>query len=464
MSLLNKYINSSDFLTATSVYDDSNLLTVSADGYYQFGGNYRQQLSGVLGPLVLCETCIPPAIACGEGVNPPSGTQGLYNLTFDSGDTASDVGAIVIYFNPQGVPDGLRVLYDGVYYNAVSSPTNGRIQSTSGVADAFTLLGNSNACVPTLPNTTSYNYFDGFTGSSWNAGTPTPQNITLNNGDNQYGGADEYSTLVIPKTSATPSDVSVQVLGPCSGTAWTVEVDCPITLPSFTASANIGSSVNCTAASVTYYFAKHRGAVNTIPVLTSWVFSDSNGATVLTDGNYVMADNNVITIVSGVVTAIVVCTSAPLGHLMSDSISTSSGACSLPGTPTTTVYSSSFTVGGFVYLNSALSTIFVGDSGWYHISDFHTVYQINSSGEILDLLDCFALLYTISQCDTALLYTVANDFTFSLNDVVQFQVGTPGSGAIYCGTVTNLNSSGTADATLFSGSSYTCGDVVHCAT
>ena len=308
MSLLNKYINSSDFLTATSVYDDSNLLTVSADGYYQFGGNYRQQLSGVLGPLVLCETCIPPAIPCGSGVNPPSGNQGLYNLTFDSGDTVSDVGAIVIYFNPQSVPDGIRVLYDSVYYNSVSSPTSGRIQSTSGVADAFTLLGNSSACVPALPNTTSYNYFDGFTGSSWNAGTPTPQNITLNTGDDQYGGASEYSTLVIPKTSATPSDVSVQVLGPCSGTAWTVEVDCPITLPSFTASANIGSSINCTAASVTYYFAKHRGAVNTIPVLTSWVFSDSNGSTALTNGNYVLSNNNVITVTNGVVTSVVTCT------------------------------------------------------------------------------------------------------------------------------------------------------------
>jgi hypothetical protein len=458
------YLDGTSLSDSTAVFTDAELTVCATDGVYSNGVISRQLQNCILLPQQVCASCIPTPIACGAGVNPPSGNQGLYNLTFDAGDTVSDVGAIVIYFNPQSVPDGIRVLYDSVYYNSVSSPTSGRIQSTSGVADAFTLLGNSNACVPALPNTTSYNYFDGFTGSSWNTGTPTPQSITLNAGDDQYGGASEYSTLVIPKTSATPSDVSVQVLGPCSGTAWTVEVDCPITLPSFTASANIGSSINCTAASVTYYFAKHRGAVNTIPVLTSWVFSDSNGATVLTDGNYVMADNNVITIVSGVVTAIVVCTSAPLGHLMSDSISTSSGACSLPGTPTTTVYSSSFTVGGFVYLNSALSTIFVGDSGWYHISDFHTVYQINSSGEILDLLDCFALLYTISQCDTALLYTVANDFTFSLNDVVQFQVGTPGSGAIYCGTVTNLNSSGTADATLFSGSSYTCGDVVHCAT
>jgi hypothetical protein len=335
MSVLNKYINSSDFLTATAVYNDINLTTLASDGYYQFGGNYRHQLSGVLGPVVLCDSCSPPAIACGVGVNPPSGSTGLYDLTFNSGDTASDVGAIVIYFNPQSVPDGLRVLYDGVYYNAVSSPTNGRIQSTSGVSNAFTLLGNSNSCVPTLPNTSNYNYYNGFTGTTWNAGTPTPKSVTLNVGDNQYGGAGEYSTLVIPKPNQTPSNVTVQVLGPCSGTAWSIEVDCPVALPSFTASANIGSSVACTSASSTYYFAKHKTGTNTNPILTSWVFSDSNGSTALTNGNYVLSNNNVITVTNSVVTSVATCTGgqnyAPF-HVTTNTSSLEDGMCDVVST------------------------------------------------------------------------------------------------------------------------------------
>jgi len=75
-----------------------------------------------------------------------------------------------------------------------------------------------------------------------------------------------------------------------------------------------------------------------------------------------------------------------------------------------------------------------------------------------------ATTYTISKCnsDPIELYTVEDDFTFSLNDVVQFQVGVPPSGTLYCGTVTNIDSGGTADATLFSGQSYECGDIVHC--
>ena len=57
MSLVNKYINSDNFLTATAVYDDVDLTILSLDGYYQFGGNYRRQLSGVLSSSVICDDC-----------------------------------------------------------------------------------------------------------------------------------------------------------------------------------------------------------------------------------------------------------------------------------------------------------------------------------------------------------------------------------------------------------------------
>ena len=57
MRLVNKYINSDNFLTATAVYDDVDLTILSPDGYYQFGGNYRRQLSGVLSSSVICDDC-----------------------------------------------------------------------------------------------------------------------------------------------------------------------------------------------------------------------------------------------------------------------------------------------------------------------------------------------------------------------------------------------------------------------
>ena len=57
MSLVNKYIDSISFLTATAVYDDINLTTKATDGYYQFGGQYRRQVSGSLLTATVCSDC-----------------------------------------------------------------------------------------------------------------------------------------------------------------------------------------------------------------------------------------------------------------------------------------------------------------------------------------------------------------------------------------------------------------------
>jgi len=72
--------------------------------------------------------------------------------------------------------------------------------------------------------------------------------------------------------------------------------------------------------------------------------------------------------------------------------------------------------------------------------------------------------YRIEDCTSSIIYTVINTYTFSLGDVVQWQVGTPGTGAVYCGTVIDLNATTTVDASLVSFNTYGCGDTIHCAT
>lgn len=62
MSLVNKYINSDDFDTATAVYNDVNLTVLAPDGFYQSGGRYRQQLQGVLGQSTACPDCSPRSL------------------------------------------------------------------------------------------------------------------------------------------------------------------------------------------------------------------------------------------------------------------------------------------------------------------------------------------------------------------------------------------------------------------
>ncbi len=308
MSLLNKYIDSSDFITATAVYDDANLLIKAADGYYQDNNIYRYQLNGELGPSFVCEEC---GIPCGGTISPPGGSTGLYQLEFSAGTDENDTGAISVYFNPQGIPDGIRVFYDGVYHNRVSSPNDGNIQSTSGVADAFTILGNpGDTCVPATPYTADFDFYDGFDQGAWLPGTPTPQQVTVNNGDDVRGGQNQYSLLIVPKPNRLPGLVTIQVLGPCANTGWNIDVECPAALPSFTATG-IGSSTSCGSATGTFYFGRFQGATNVYPELNNPVFLDVNGVNRVPDQNYLMDNTQVITVSDGVVSNIQGCITPP---------------------------------------------------------------------------------------------------------------------------------------------------------
>ena len=48
------YIDTNNFATATAVWTDESLTTKAPDGYYSFGGNYRQQDGGLLEPIESC--------------------------------------------------------------------------------------------------------------------------------------------------------------------------------------------------------------------------------------------------------------------------------------------------------------------------------------------------------------------------------------------------------------------------
>lgn len=273
--------------------------------------NYRQQLSGILSAVTVCPACPPPPQTCGSVTSIPSGSQGYYNLDFDAGTTASDIGAVIVYFNPVNVPDGIRVEHDGAYYNTVTNNTSGRIQTTSGFSDSFTILGNpSDSCMPSsYPSTTSYDFFNGILNGAWN-NTGTQQSITIQTGDYQGGGTNMWNTLVIPKTSQAVGTVSIQVLGHCA-TGWNVEVNCPVALPSVLASAP-GATNLCQATQTTpMYFARNQGDSNTVPGLYNFVFSDENGANPLNPTatpQFYISGSTAYEVVEGVVVSSVTCT------------------------------------------------------------------------------------------------------------------------------------------------------------
>jgi len=291
MSLVNKYIDSVSFLTATAVYDDVNLTTKSADGYYQSGGQYRQQVSGFLLSSTVCSDC------------------------FD---------------------------YDSLDY----------VSTTPG-----------DLCC--LGQTATQYYYP--TGSTFLTTTNIYTDVNL-------------SSIAADGYYSEPNGSQYREI----------------------ASSSLGSLTSCPSCytAVTLDF---NTTANDLCCVSQ------------TSGTYYVDYGTTLYTTSG---------------LYSDSIGTAAGT-------------------GF-YKTSA-STNYREQVG-------------SSLGGSAACPGCSAVKYTIEACGTLLLYTVVNTWTFSLNDVVQFQVGTPGAGAVYCGTITNINSSGTADASLASAQTYGCGDVVHCAT
>ena len=115
MSVVNKFIDSENFATAISVYDDVNLLIKSPDGFYQFNGIYREQVGGFLSPEVICPTC---ALPCGEVAGESSDIRGTFLAEISGG---TDIGAVIVYSIVGGqIPDGVLSTYNGQTYNQLT--------------------------------------------------------------------------------------------------------------------------------------------------------------------------------------------------------------------------------------------------------------------------------------------------------------------------------------------------------
>lgn len=305
----NYFLNGPSLGSSTTIYSDANLTIIAPDGFYSDGVISREQVSGILLPAIACGSCATP---CGGTIN-GSGAQGIYLLNLDTGGTASDVGAIIVKFDAFQVPDGIRATFNGNPYNKLSSPVDGYHQSTD--PNGFTVVGRlSNDCGMT-GNTSNFPTLQEFiySGTSF-VPTGNTQNITINPGDVSLGSlAPGLCVMVIPKTTATPSLVNIEMVGPCSGTAFTVSVDCPALLPSFPSSVseeNVDRACELII-NQTYYFAKVHTAADTFVGLYDYVFMDAFGVTPLADGFYltsnVAAPNQVIEVVNGIVIAITSC-------------------------------------------------------------------------------------------------------------------------------------------------------------
>lgn len=276
------FLNGPTLSAATSVFLDSGMTLCAPDGYYSDGVVARQLFGCVLLPAEVCPTC---GEGCKDSIVDLTSYEGVYYTSFFAGNTVADTGAIIITIDVDSSVSGIRVLYDGTYYNALSSPTYGYLAGTAGL---FTYIG-GNAFDCGIEGTTytldEYIYID----PNYDPlGTTT--NITVTSGEMQITAADPSTcVMVIPKTANVPDTLDITIIGPCPSSKAFLSVSCPLNLPSFLGTVGVVEVVSewfCNFPyNVTYYVAPVNGDGITLG-LYDWVFSDINGANVLPDGFY----------------------------------------------------------------------------------------------------------------------------------------------------------------------------------
>jgi len=297
------YIDGTTLSNSTAVYTDPTLSNYAPAAFYSDGVVSREQVPFgnvfELLPPQLCPTCATP---CGTSIA-ASGGEGIYRLDVDTGGTSTDTGAIVITFDPVNVPDGIRVIYDGTSYNKLSSPNFGLLQSgTAAVPTFIGSTGSQSGCGGAIEGTYNLDVYEYSNNSFVNTGNN--ETVIINAPQNQLtSSAPGDCVMVIPKPNPSPTVVNVEVIGPCGGTAWNIDVKCPVEIPRLLAGYNSSKELVCAEILDEYvYHVPVSGTTQNNVNIHDYIFADKNGAVSVNDGWYLHPTGYVYKVESGVVT------------------------------------------------------------------------------------------------------------------------------------------------------------------
>lgn len=301
------YLNAPSLGSATAVFYDAALSICAADGFYGDGVITREQVGCVLLPQQSCPFCGTSCSPIGEVITGED--LGVYNLSVDTGTNPTDVGAIIIEFNPNNVPNGIRVTLNTNSYNELSSVNYGYLASLD--PGTFTYIGNSasNCGEYGSGHTNTYDVYE-YDGITWNS-TGDSLNITLSDDYTQLTpSAPDKCIMVIPKLNNSFNTILIETVSACYPDDYaSIIVRCPQRLRSFTGSTSeVDHIIRCALpTNVTYYVAPVNG-VNPFLGLYDWVFTDSFGQNKLADGtyktNFLTLPNDTIEVENGVIISI----------------------------------------------------------------------------------------------------------------------------------------------------------------
>lgn len=331
------YLNAPSLSSATAAYDDAALTIPAADGFYSDGVTVRELVSGVFTNVI--SSCAPCAAPC--SITPINVIEGKSFLEMyqDMGSTILDVGAIVIEIDyiATSPPLGLYFEYDGTLYNALSSQNFGFVQGPAGpnqviyignTADDCGILAAGYQSIPVQEFNPVTNVFDN-TGQFLSVAALAPQ-IQLS------AGIPGKYVMVIPKPTASPSILYFQGRLLCNPNTFTITVNCPANLPSFTSTEDCLLQIDTCALGTNQVY--HSADVNGTTSLGGffglydWVFSDSFGQTVLPDGWYrspsVPSPDTSFEVQDGVIIGFGACASVTTKDINYEAENAIAGSCS----------------------------------------------------------------------------------------------------------------------------------------
>jgi hypothetical protein len=288
---LKKYFNGVNLASASTVYDDADLITPSANGYYSDGVTTRYQNSGVLLGFEVCPDC--NTYPCNQGIGLPGNNSGIFEINTFFG---SAIGAIKV------VIDGVGATPMGLDFRKEASPvtTYNIFSSTGGVTG-----------VQQAPNNSIVSYFYSTTGSCTAMGSSTaelPTWVYNNNSgiwetNNSVTSVDTSNRRAvytsnpgrlityIPKTSAIDFVLTSHLYLPCPPPASKigVSISCPAALPSISTTGFDSSDSDnaCNdSTSTTVYHGAVSGTSGTLIKVNDWIFQDTNSNAKAPDGYY----------------------------------------------------------------------------------------------------------------------------------------------------------------------------------
>ena len=300
------YLNGVDLATSTGVFMNENLTTCAPVGYYSQGNVVRYlDNTCTLLPRQDCPSCATP---CSTSDIESRAGLALCLVPIEVG---TSTGAVKVTFDPNAVPDGIRVIYNSATFNKFSAPLDGYHGST--VVNGLTYMGDT-AQVGTLISASphslaEYELYDG----TFSANGDTAIVAVTAGSVSTSAGSPGACVTYIPKISTSITTLLVEVAEALVETdpTWTLNVECPAVIAGWS-SSKVGAIGGCSATmDETIYIGKVSGSVNA-PVVNDWAFVDENAVNTKALGPYTiqspsLATYEIIVDTNGIITSVTTC-------------------------------------------------------------------------------------------------------------------------------------------------------------